>query len=97
MSWLMKSISLGAIPVLVTLSSSSFGAERTVTLEVDNMTCAACAPIVESSLKQVSGVANVAISRQDGTAAVTFDDAKARLHDLIAATTEAGYPSHLKE
>ncbi|HWL20158.1 MAG TPA: mercury resistance system periplasmic binding protein MerP [Bradyrhizobium sp.] len=74
-------------------SSSALAAERTVTLSVKNMDCAACPHTVKASLQAVSGVANVAVSFKEKTAVVTYDDSKADLRALTAATTNAGYPS----
>ena len=74
-------------------STTAFAAERTVTLAVQNMYCAACPHTVKSSLQSVPGVKEVSVSYQDKTAVVTFDDAKANVKDLTAATTNAGYPS----
>ena len=74
-------------------SSTGFAAERTVTLAVENMYCAACPHTVKASLEAVPGVAKVAVSYKDKTATVTFDDAKIGVNALTAATTNAGYPS----
>jgi periplasmic mercuric ion binding protein len=48
---------------------------------------------VKASLEAVPGVAKVAVSYQDKTAIVTYDDGKTDVNGLIAATTNAGYPS----
>lgn len=77
-------------------SSVAFAADKTVTLAVNNMDCAACPSIVKGSLEAVPGVAKVAVSYKDKTATVTFDDAKANINELTSATTKAGYPSALK-
>lgn len=74
-------------------SSLAQAGERTVTLAVDNMYCAACPHIVSKSLDRVDGVIAVAVSNENKTATVTFDDARASIVDLIKATTDAGYPS----
>ena len=74
-------------------SSAAFAAERTVTLAVQNMYCAACPYTVRSSLQAVPGVETVSVSFKDKTAVVTFDDAKTNVKALTAATTDAGYPS----
>jgi mercuric ion binding protein len=79
---------LGLVP-----STTAFAAERTVTLAVQNMYCAACPHIVKSSLQSVPGVKAVSVSYEDKTAVVTFDDAKTNVKTLTAATTNAGYPS----
>lgn len=68
-------------------------AEQTVTLAVSNMTCASCPYIVEKSLTALPGVTNVAVSFDKKSATVTFDDQTTTMDALIAATTNAGYPS----
>jgi mercuric ion binding protein len=77
------------------LSSPALAAQQTVTLSVPDMSCVSCPAIVKGSLKQVEGVSNVEVSFEQKTAVVTFDDAKASVSDLIAATTNAGFPSQL--
>jgi mercuric ion binding protein len=74
-------------------SSAALTAEKTVTLAVKNMYCAACPHTVKASLEAVPGVTKVAVSYKDKTAIVTFDDAKTVVDALTAATTNAGYPS----
>jgi mercuric ion binding protein len=74
-------------------SSAAFAADKTITLAVSNMYCAACPSIVKGSLEAVPGVANVAVSYKDKTATVTYDDSKANVNELTSATTKAGYPS----
>jgi mercuric ion binding protein len=74
-------------------SSTALAAEKTVTLAVENMYCAACPHTVKASLEAVPGVTKVAVSNKDKTAIVTFDDAKTNVSALTAATTNAGYPS----
>jgi mercuric ion binding protein len=77
-------------------SSSAIAAEKTVTLAVQNMYCAACPHTVRASLQVVPGVENVTVSLQQKTAVVTYDDSKTNLNALTAATTNAGYPSSPK-
>ncbi|GAC1338239.1 MAG: hypothetical protein NVSMB20_14420 [Bradyrhizobium sp.] len=75
-------------------------AEKTVVLNVDNATCALCAPIVKKTLSRVQGVTAVQVAEANAdagaVATVTFDDATADVTTLIAAATNAGYPAHLK-
>lgn len=79
------------------LASVAFAAEKTLTLAVENMTCAACPYTVKRSLSAVPGVSNVVVSYEHKTAVVTYDDAKTNVQSLMAATTNAGYPSALKD
>ncbi|KWV56628.1 mercuric transport protein periplasmic component [Bradyrhizobium macuxiense] len=82
-----------AILLSVLASSSAFAAEKTVTLAVRNMDCAACPHTVKASLQAVPGVTQVAVSFREKTAVVSYDDGKADLKALTSATTNAGYPS----
>lgn len=75
------------------LAAPAIAAERTVTLAVDNMTCATCPYIVEQALASVPGVIRVAVSFEDRTAVVAFDDAAADPATLANATANAGFPS----
>ena len=82
-----------ALIIGVLAASAAFAAEKTVTLAVQHMTCAACPGTVKASLQRVPGVTNVVVSAEDKTAVVTYDDSKAQGDALIKATTNAGYPS----
>ena len=88
----------GALAVVVLgcgllASSTALAAEKTITLAVKNMYCAACPHTVKASLEAVPGVAKAVVSYKDGTAVVTYDDAKTDVNALTTATTNAGYPS----
>src|SRR3546814_6275434 len=78
------------------LSAPAYAAIRTTTLAVKNMTCVTCGPIVKKSLSRVPGVTAVEVSTEGHTATITYDDAKTSTKALIAATTNAGYPSDRK-
>src|SRR5262245_52036111 len=74
-------------------SSAVFAADETVTLAVQNMSCADCPFIVRKSLENVPGVSKVTVSYKEKTAIVTYDGAKVDVTALTGATTKAGYPS----
>ncbi len=88
-----KLLALAAFAVGVIASQAVMAADKTITLAVNNMDCAACPSIVKGSLEAVPGVAKVAVSYKDKTATVIYDDAKADVNQLTTATTKAGYPS----
>ncbi len=72
--------------------------QQSVTLQVENMTCAACPFTVKKALRQIDGVQQVSAKYEGsgkGWVRVTFNSDKTNVDDLIKATTEAGYPSHL--
>lgn len=94
-------INIAAAALAIALSPlAAQAAERTVVLNVDNATCALCAPIVKKTLSRVQGVTAVqvkgATANAVAVATVTFDDTTADVPKLIAAATNAGYPAHLK-
>jgi mercuric ion binding protein len=88
-----KLLPSAALTLCLLASSTAFAAEKTVTLAVKNMYCAACPHTVKASLEAVPGVAKVVVSYKDKTAVVTYDDGKTEVKALTAATTNAGYPS----
>ena len=90
---MIKLLSTAAFGFGLVASSSVLAAEKTVTLAVKNMYCAACPGTVKASLQAVPGVTNVAVSAEDKTAVVTFDDSKTQVDALVKATTNSGYPS----
>lgn len=78
-------------------SGGAMAASRTVTLDVQNMTCAVCPITVKKALEHVSGVQQVSINYASKTATVQFDDATATAEKLTEATKAAGYPSTVKK
>lgn len=96
----MKSLFRAAVALsALTLGGGAFAAPRTATLEVQNVSCVTCAPIVKRTLSRISGVSEVAVVERGGmaTATVTFDDEKVTTEALVQATTNAGYPSTVKD
>jgi len=77
-------------------SGAALAASRTVTLDVQNMTCAVCPLTVKKALEHVSGVQQVTVDYASKTATVEFDDATATVDHLTEATKNAGYPSSVK-
>lgn len=74
-------------------ASAVLAAERTITLAVENMTCATCPPTVKKALSAVPGVSKVEVSLEKQNAVVTFNDAKTTIEALAKASTNAGYPA----
>ena len=89
----MTKIPAAALALAVLVSTAAAAAERTVTLMIENMTCASCPYIVKRALAAVPGVRDVEVSFETKTAVVTFDDEKTTPNALIDATSGVGYPS----
>lgn len=75
---------------------AALGASQTVTLDVKNMTCAACPITVKKALTKVPGVESAKVDFDTHTAVVTFDPDKTSVEALTKATGNAGFPSSLK-
>jgi len=93
-------LTLSVYIILLTLSAVTLAGElKTVTLDVDKMTCNMCPITVKKALKKIDGVTEVVAKYEgegNGWAKVTYDPSKADVDDLTFATEEAGYPSRLK-
>ena len=84
--------------VALLLSGSSIAATPvSLTLDVQNMTCASCPITVKMALKQVPGVSDVKIDFEKKTAIVQLDKEKADVAMLTKAAADAGFPSALRK
>lgn len=88
---------ISAALVFTFVAATAWAADKTVTLNVENMSCATCPIIVRGALKGISGVKAADVSLPHQTAVVTFDDEATDVAALTQATTNAGFPSVLKE
>jgi mercuric ion binding protein len=77
-------------------SGAALAASKTITLEVQNMTCAVCPLTVRKALEHVAGVQQVTVDYASKTATVEFDEATTTPEQLTEATKNAGYPSSVK-
>ena len=66
---------------------------QTVTLDMQNMTCAMCKFTIKKALQGVDGVKAVKVDGDSETSVITFDRGKTDIEALIKATTNAGYPA----
>ena len=73
------------------------GTLQTVTLDVQNMTCAVCPITVKKALERVSGVTDAKVDFDKKTASVSFDPDKASPAALTKETADAGYPSSVQK
>jgi mercuric ion binding protein len=95
----MKILPLASLAAILMSANIAAAAERIVTLNVANATCELCSPIVKRALNRVPGMLDVQITEKDeaAIAKVRFDDSRADTTALIAATTNAGYPSRVEQ
>ena len=74
----------------------TLAAQKTVTLDVPGMRCAACPITVKKALARVDGVSRAEVDYDKRQAFVTFDDARVSVDQLSRATAEAGYPASVR-
>lgn len=77
--------------------TSLAGTLQTVTLDVQNMTCAVCPITVKKALERVPGVTEVKVDFDKKAASVSFDLDKTSPAALTKATADAGYPSSVRK
>jgi mercuric ion binding protein len=85
------------LSLLFVFSLSAFAKEQTVTLSVPTMNCVTCPFTVKKALQKVEGVIKADVVFETKLAVVTYDDEKTTVEALTDATTNAGYPSAVKE
>ena len=71
--------------------------EEIVVLNVENMTWPGCVVAVRNSLKKVEGVKNIEVDLDGKTATVVVASKEVDISLLIAATTNIGFPSMVRE
>lgn len=88
---------IAAVCLYSLLSLSASAKEQTVTLEVPTMNCVTCPFTVKKALQNVEGVTKAEVTFETKLAVVKFDDEKTTVEALTEATTNAGYPSTVKQ
>ena len=87
----MRKLSLSLAMLVV--PSLVMAAEMTVTLAIQNMTCATCPITVRTAIKAVAGAKDVNVDFGKSIAIVVFDDALTNVGMLARASTDAGFPA----
>lgn len=85
------------LSALATAAAAHAAADRSVTLQISNMACPTCPIAVRMALEKVPGVAAAKVDYKSKLAVVSFDPTKATAEALMKATTDAGFPSALKQ
>lgn len=85
------------LSALAMAAASYAAADRSVTLQVSNMTCATCPIAVRVALEKMPGVAAARVDFKSKLAVVSFDPAKTTPEALMKATANVGFPSSLKQ
>lgn len=70
---------------------------QSVTLDMQNMSCALCGFTIKKALLSVEGVQQASVDYTSKTATVTFDPQKTGSEALIKATAATGYPATVRQ
>ena len=92
----MKTLALLLASMAIAGVAHAAGA-HSATLAVTNMDCATCPITVRKALERVPGVESAKVDFKTKLAIVAFDPTKTKPEALVRATTEAGYPSTVKQ
>ena len=90
---LATSLPVGSPAFTVHAAMAQTASEATVTLAVENMTCALCPVTVRTAMAKVDGVKRVTVDFDAKTATVVFDPHTTSPERIAAASTNAGYPA----
>jgi Cu+-exporting ATPase len=69
---------------------------KTVTLDVEGMSCAACQSHIEKALRHTEGVSDASVNLMTRTARIVYQPDVTRIDSLVEAVREAGYDASLK-
>lgn len=70
---------------------------QSVTLQIDGMTCAACAASVEKAVSRLEGVEQIAVSLASNSAKVVFIPESVRIRDIRQVIENAGFQAQVAE
>lgn len=66
-------------------------------LDIKGMHCHSCSALIDETVEELAGVAQVSTSRAENSSVVTFDSDVVSVADIIAAIADLGYeaaPAH---
>ena len=73
------------------------GEVKSVTLEVQGMTCKLCPPMVKKALTNVKGVKKVDVSLEKKEAYLEYEDGVVKPEELIKAIDKGGFKASLSK
>ena len=71
-------------------------ANDVVVISIDGMSCVGCAGAVESTIREVDGVAEVTVDYDHRRASIRLSDTNVAPATLVAAVEDAGYKARLE-
>ncbi|WP_027409729.1 heavy metal translocating P-type ATPase [Anoxybacteroides tepidamans] len=71
-------------------------ATEKVTLDIEGMTCAACATRIEKGLNRVEGVASAVVNLATNSAVVEYNEGLVHIEDILQKINKLGYKGHIR-
>jgi copper chaperone CopZ len=68
---------------------------KSITLQIEGMSCASCVGHVEKTLMGISGIASASVDLANGTASISFNS-PVSIPTVTEALANAGYPAKVK-
>ncbi|MCL1065688.1 heavy metal translocating P-type ATPase [Shewanella olleyana] len=65
--------------------------EKTLSVSIEGITCAACAWLIEHKLKQLPGIVKISVNSTTQRALVTWNDSTIKLSEILSAISRIGY------
>ena len=81
----------------VTGISAANQSMSTATFEVEKMTCATCPITVRKAMQRVEGVREVDVDFESKMATVTYDSSATSAQEIADASSDVGFPAHIKD
>ena len=78
-------------------SQTNIAEEEEVVIQIEGMTCSACATGVAASLRRVEGVIEAEVSIEPPEAHIRFDPAETSAEALVEAIEDLGYEAEIAE
>ena len=75
----------------VSLASIALPADTTTTFKVTGMYCSACQTKIQHALQKTDGVKTADVDLDEGSATVTYDDAKIKPDQIVEVIEREGY------
>ena len=68
-----------------------------IVLDIEGMSCAACAASLEKALSQVDGIQRAEVNALLNSASVTYDQKKIKLPEILQIIEKSGFQGHVKK
>ncbi len=78
-------------------SQTNIAEEEEVVIQIEGMTCSACATGVAASLRRVEGVIEAEVSIEPPEAHIRFDPSETSAEALVEAIEDLGYEAEIVE